>query len=93
MLETVQPKNNNWLESCFEKNNPPRSERAMYQKYTIELSDEERQHLEKLTFSGIASARMVKRAQILLESDSKGERTAWKYDQICAAFNVTPVTV
>jgi hypothetical protein len=65
----------------------------MYQKYTVELSDEERQHLEKITSSGIAPARMVKRAQILLKSDSRGERTAWKYDQICAAFNVTPVTV
>ena len=65
----------------------------MYQKYTVELSDEERQHLEKITSSGIAPARMVKRAQILLKSDSQGERTAWKYDQICAAFNVTPVTV
>ena len=65
----------------------------MYQKYTVELSDEERQHLEKITSSGIAPARMVKRAQILLKSDSRGERTAWKYDQICTAFNVTPVTV
>ena len=35
---------------------------------------------------------MVKQAQILLKSDSQGERTAWKYAQICAAFNVTPVT-
>jgi hypothetical protein len=65
----------------------------MNQKYIIELSDEERQYLEKITSSGIAPARMVKRAQILLKSDCKGEGTAWKYEQICAAFNVTPVTV
>ena len=65
----------------------------MNQKYTIELSDEERQHLEKVTSSGTAPARMVKRAQILLKSDSKAAGTPWKYEQICAAFNVTPVTV
>lgn len=64
----------------------------MNQKYTIELTEEERQHLEKITSSGIAPVRMVKRAQILLKSDSKSG-TAWKYDQICAAFSVTPVTV
>jgi len=29
----------------------------MNQKYVIELSDEERQHLEKITSSGIAPAR------------------------------------
>jgi len=36
---------------------------------------------------------MVKRAQILLKSDHKAEGSAWKYEQICAAFQVTPVTV
>ena len=65
----------------------------MNRKYTIELSEEERQYLEKLTSSGIASARTVKRAQILLKSDSQAEGMPWKYDQICAAFNITPVTV
>lgn len=65
----------------------------MNRKYTIELSEEERQYLEKLTSSGIASARTVKRAQILLKSDSQAEGIPWKYDQICAAFNITPVTV
>uniref|UniRef100_A0A7C4PJR3 IS630 family transposase n=1 Tax=Anaerolinea thermolimosa TaxID=229919 RepID=A0A7C4PJR3_9CHLR len=65
----------------------------MNQKYTIELRDEERERHEKITSSGIAPARMVKRAQVLLKSDCKGEERAWKYDQICAAFNVTPVTV
>jgi hypothetical protein len=62
----------------------------MNEVYRIELTDEERQHLEKLTSSGIAPARTVTRAHILLKSDS---RSKWKYEQICAAFNVTPVTV
>jgi hypothetical protein len=70
-----------------------RKARAMNQKYIIELTDEERQHLEKLTSSGIAPARRVKRAHILLKSDSSVASSPWKYEQICAAFTVTPVTV
>jgi hypothetical protein len=65
----------------------------MNQKYIIELTDEERQHLEKLTSSGIAPARTVTRAHILLKSDSSPAGPKWKYEQICAAFNVSPVTV
>ena len=51
-----------------------------------------RQHLEKLTSSGIAAARTVTRAYILLKSDRSPDGPDWKYEQICAAFNVTPVT-
>ena len=65
----------------------------MNQKYIIELTDEERQHLENLTSSGIAPARRVTRAHILLKSDSSAAGPKWKYEEICAAFNVTPVTV
>ncbi len=65
----------------------------MSQKYIIELTDEERQHLEKLTSAGIAPARTVTRAHILLKSDSSLAGPKWKYEQICAAYNVTPVTV
>jgi Homeodomain-like domain len=65
----------------------------MNRKYIIELTEEERQHLEKLTSSGIAPARTVTRAHILLKSDSSAADSKWKYEQICAAFNVTPVTV
>jgi hypothetical protein len=65
----------------------------MNKKYIVELTNEERQHLEKLTSSGIAPARRVTRAHILLKSDSSVAGSNWKYDEICAAFNVTPVTV
>jgi hypothetical protein len=65
----------------------------MNRKYVIALSDEERQHLEKITSAGIAPARMVKRAQILLKSDNQAEGSPWTYEQICSAFRVTPVTV
>jgi hypothetical protein len=65
----------------------------MNKKYIVELTDEERQHLEKLTSSGIAPARRLMRAHILLKSDSSVAGPKWKYEQICAAYDVTPVTV
>ena len=65
----------------------------MNQKYIIELTDEERQHLEKLTSSGIAPARSVARAHILLKSDSSAAGPKWTYEQICAAFNISPITI
>ena len=65
----------------------------MNRKYNIELTDEERLHLKKLTSSGSISARKLMRAQILLKSDSSQQGTNWKYEQICAAYNVTQVTV
>lgn len=65
----------------------------MNKKYIVELTDEERQHLEKLTSSGIAPARTVTRAHILLKSDHSLTGPQWQYEQICAAYNVTPVTV
>jgi len=65
----------------------------MNQKFIIELTNEERQHLEKLTSSGIAPQRRVTWAHILPKSDSCAAGQKWKYEQICAEFNVTPVTV
>jgi hypothetical protein len=65
----------------------------MNQKYIIEFKNEERLHLEKLTSSGIAPARTVTHAYILIKSDRRPDGPNWKYEQICAAFNVTPVTV
>jgi len=65
----------------------------MNRKYNIELTDEERLHLKKLTSSGSISSRKLMRAHILLKSDSSQQGTNWKYEQICAAYNVTQVTV
>ena len=62
----------------------------MKTKYRIELNDAQRQRLEKLTSSGMASARQIKRAQILLKSDQQGN---WTYDQISKAFDVSAVTI
>ena len=65
----------------------------MNQKYVVELTAEERQHLEKLTSSGTAPARKLTRAHILLKSDSSPDGPKWKYAQICAAYNITALTV
>jgi hypothetical protein len=65
----------------------------MNRKYKIELTDEERQHLENLTSSGMISARKLTRAHVLLKSDQSSQGANWKYEQICAAYNVTQVTV
>lgn len=62
----------------------------MNTKYLVKLSDEQRQHLEKLTSSGTVPARQMKRALILLKSDLQ---TNWSYEQIAEAFDVSAVTI
>ena len=62
----------------------------MNTKYPVVLSEEQRQHLEKITSSGKVPARQMRRAQILLKSDV---RTNWSYEQIQEAFDVSAVTI
>ena len=62
----------------------------MNTKYLVKLSDEQRQHLEKLTSSGTVPARQMKRALILLKSDLQAN---WSYEQIAEAFDVSAVTI
>jgi transposase len=62
----------------------------MNTKYLVELNEEQRQHLEKLTSSGNIPARQMKRAQILLKSDESGN---WSYERIMEAFDVSAVTI
>lgn len=59
-------------------------------KYSVVLSAEQRQHLEKITSSGKVPARQMKRAQILLKSDVPAN---WSYEQIMEAFDVSAVTI
>ena len=65
----------------------------MNQKYIIELTNEERQHLEKLTSSGIASARTLTERIYCSNRIAAPQVRNGNTRQICAAFNVTPVTV
>jgi hypothetical protein len=62
----------------------------MNTKYKVELNDEQKQNLEKITSSGTFPARQIKRAQILLKSDTK---VNWSYEKISDAFDVSEVTI
>lgn len=62
----------------------------MNTKYKVELNEEQKQNLENITSSGTYPARQIKRAQILLKSDTK---VNWTYEQISAAFDVSEVTI
>jgi hypothetical protein len=62
----------------------------MNKKYKVELNEEQKQNLEKITSSGTYPARQIKRAQVLLKSDTK---VSWSYEQISDAFDVSEVTI
>jgi hypothetical protein len=65
----------------------------MNQKYVVKLTKSEREQLEKMVGSGKESARTLTRARILLKCDSSEMGPKWTYAQICAALDVTQVTV
>jgi len=62
-------------------------------KYALALTDEERQHLEKLISSGTAPARMITRARILLKSDQSEQGPHWTYEKIAEAFDVSEMLI
>lgn len=65
----------------------------MNRKYVVKLTEEERLQLQKIISAGTAPARKIRRAQILLKSDSSPEGPNWNYKAISAAFNVSEVTI
>ncbi len=65
----------------------------MYQKHFVRLTDAERYQLKQIVSSGQAPARKIRRAQILLKSDCSAGGPNWTYFQICAAFEVSQMTV
>ncbi len=65
----------------------------MNQKYPIELTEAERYQLKQLLSSGTTSARKLKRAQILLKSDSSEGGPNWSYQAICEAIDVSQPTI
>ena len=67
--------------------------KEMKQKYIVQLTEAERSHLKELISSGEASARQIRRAYILLKSDSSAEGPNWGYQAICDAFEVSSLTV
>lgn len=65
----------------------------MNRKYIVQLTDEERAQLQQMVASGTASARKIRRAQILLKSDSSLKGPNWSYQAICEAFDVSETTI
>jgi hypothetical protein len=65
----------------------------MKQKYIVKLTETERSQLKELISIGEASARQIRRAYILLKSDSSPEGPDWGYQAICEAFEVSSLTV
>jgi len=62
-------------------------------KYTIELTQAQRQELEQLIKAGQARARKIMHAHILLKSDSGEQGPAWSYEEIAHAFGVGESTI
>lgn len=67
--------------------------KEMKQKYIVKLTDTERLQLKELISSGEASARQIRRAYILLKSDSSPGGPSWSYKAICDAYEVSSLTV
>ena len=65
----------------------------MKQKYVVKLTRSERSQLKELISSGDASARQIRRAYILLKSDSSADGPNWDYKAICEAYEVSSLTV
>lgn len=65
----------------------------MNQKYFVQLTATERSQLKDMVSSGEASARQIRRAYILLQSDCSPEGPSWGYQAICEAYGVSSLTV
>ena len=65
----------------------------MNQKYVVKLTDEQKQHLEKLITSGTSPARMLTRARILLKSDQSKNGPNWSYEKIVETFDVSEMLI
>ena len=65
----------------------------MNKEYFVKQTNKQSQHLEKLISSGIAPAKIITRAHILLKSDCGPDGPNWTYAQHSEAFNVTDETI
>lgn len=62
-------------------------------KHSIALSEEQRQQLEQVISKGVAPARQIKHAHILLKADSSQGGPNWSDEQIQEAFGVGHSTI
>jgi hypothetical protein len=75
------------------RENTDQESKEMKQKYVVKLTETERSQLKELISSGEASARQIRRAYILLKSDSSAGGPNWNYQAICDAYEVSAPTV
>ena len=61
--------------------------------YRVYLDDEQRAHLRTLVGSGVAPARMLTRARVLLKADHGEGGPGWADAAIAGALDVHPATV
>ena len=62
-------------------------------KNEIKLSKEERKELEKFSKTGVHSAKLIKRAEIILLLDTSENRTAVKFREISGQLGISETTV
>ncbi|MCA1553019.1 MAG: IS630 family transposase [Chloroflexi bacterium] len=65
----------------------------MAKKYIVTLTSAEREQLWRLTHTGKAAARKIKRAHILLKADDQHADARWTDEQISEAYQVHPNTI
>src|SRR6266568_1076842 len=66
---------------------------APHDKVTIELTEEQRHALKQVFSKGVASARKIMHAQILLKADSSEGGPNWPDEQIHETFGVGIATI
>jgi hypothetical protein len=67
--------------------------RLLMKKYSVELTEEQRQALKQILSKGVAPARQLKHAHILLKADSSAGGPNWSDEQIQEAFGVGLSTI
>ena len=65
----------------------------MAQKYRVLLTEEQRTALHQLTASGVAPARSLTHARVLLKADESEAGPAWTNRAIAAALDVDELTI
>lgn len=65
----------------------------MPKKYPVRLAPEERERLQRLIAAGVAPARTLTHARILLKADQAEGGPCWKNAAIAEAFQVSQLTV
>ena len=65
----------------------------MSAKYVVRLSDEQRDHLDRITRVGSSHARTIRHARTLLLTDASDDGPAWTDEKIADALGAAPQTI